>query len=337
MLKIGELAKRSGLTVRTLHHYDDIGLLCPSARSDAGYRLYHRDDIARLHQIQALRRFGLSLTDIGAFLDRPDGSLAAVLDRQITALDTQLQQTAQLREQLQRLHSQVTAGTQPDLAEWLTTLELMTMYDQYFTKEELAELPFLAPDTKAAKEWSELVQRVKTAMGKGPATPAAQALAMEWMAKLEWDTRGNADIAVRLTDIQMREQAVIDQNGIDAEVLAFIREAYTQKRLAIFKKYLLPHEYAYMDANCRTRAQEWPALIAAMHKAMTDGQAPKDPAVRALALKWLDLSRDLGGEDPATHARIRLAYEREPDLMVGTWISDDMKPFIGGAIAAAVG
>ncbi|KQN67535.1 hypothetical protein ASF04_17235 [Duganella sp. Leaf61] len=72
LLKIGELAKRTGLTVRTLHHYDAIGLLQPSARTDAGYRLYNRTDIARLHHIQALRKFGLSLADIGASLDRPD-------------------------------------------------------------------------------------------------------------------------------------------------------------------------------------------------------------------------------------------------------------------------
>ena len=55
LLKVGELAKKSGLTVRTLHHYDAIGLLTPSARADNGYRLYNRDDIARLHRIQALR------------------------------------------------------------------------------------------------------------------------------------------------------------------------------------------------------------------------------------------------------------------------------------------
>jgi DNA-binding transcriptional MerR regulator len=59
--KAGELAKRSGLTVRTLHHYDAIGLLTASARAENGYRLYDRDDVARLHQIQALRRFGLAL------------------------------------------------------------------------------------------------------------------------------------------------------------------------------------------------------------------------------------------------------------------------------------
>lgn len=70
-LKVGELAKRSGLTVRALHHYHAIGLLSPSARAENGYRLYGRDDIARLHQIQALRRFGLSLAEIGAFLDQP--------------------------------------------------------------------------------------------------------------------------------------------------------------------------------------------------------------------------------------------------------------------------
>lgn len=64
LLKIGELAKRTGLTVRTLHHYDAVKLLCPSARSDAGYRLYNRQDIERLHRIQALRRLGLSLAEI---------------------------------------------------------------------------------------------------------------------------------------------------------------------------------------------------------------------------------------------------------------------------------
>jgi DNA-binding transcriptional MerR regulator len=66
MLKVGELAARAGLTVRALHHYDSIGLLTPSARSDAGYRLYGRDDVARLHQIQTLRAFGMALANIGA-------------------------------------------------------------------------------------------------------------------------------------------------------------------------------------------------------------------------------------------------------------------------------
>lgn len=75
-LKVGELAKRCGLTVRTLHHYDQIGLLRPSARSGSGYRLYGRSDIARLHQIQVLRKLGLSLAEIGGWLDEAPVSLS---------------------------------------------------------------------------------------------------------------------------------------------------------------------------------------------------------------------------------------------------------------------
>ena len=68
MLKVGELAQRSGLTVRTLHHYDAIGLLAPSGRSESGYRLYSPADVQRLHGIQALRHMGLPLAHIGELL-----------------------------------------------------------------------------------------------------------------------------------------------------------------------------------------------------------------------------------------------------------------------------
>src|SRR5690349_6871190 len=104
LLKVGELAKRSGLTVRTLHHYYAIGLLTPSARADNGYRLYDRNDVARLHRIQALRRFGLALADIGAYLAQPDTPLTSVVARQIAMLDQQIEQASQLRERLARLN-----------------------------------------------------------------------------------------------------------------------------------------------------------------------------------------------------------------------------------------
>ncbi len=107
LLKVGELAKRCGLTVRTLHHYDAIGLLTPSARSDSGYRLYNRDDIARLHQIQALRRFGLSLADIGAVLANPGSHLSSIVDQQIQMLDSQIAQSTALRDRLSQLQGQL--------------------------------------------------------------------------------------------------------------------------------------------------------------------------------------------------------------------------------------
>jgi DNA-binding transcriptional MerR regulator len=67
---VGEAARLSKVSVRTLHHYDEIGLLAPSARSDSGYRLYEDADLARLHQIMLFRELGFSLDEIrGVMLD----------------------------------------------------------------------------------------------------------------------------------------------------------------------------------------------------------------------------------------------------------------------------
>ncbi|MFB9244993.1 MerR family transcriptional regulator [Massilia antarctica] len=335
-LKIGELAKRSGLTVRALHHYDSIGLLSPSARSDAGYRLYDRDDIARLHQVQALRRFGVSLADIGTFLANPGSSLSTIVEQQIAALTRQIDQAGILRAQLTTLHRELDAGVEPDLAAWLTTLELMTMYDTYFSEEELKQLPFFAGDTACIAEWDAMVARFKRmiAAGTPPTALEAQTLSQEWMLKMERDTNGDPDVMVRILAMQAHEPAMRAQNGVTPDVEAYLKEAFTQSRLAMFKKYLSPEEFAYMDAHYRIRMDEWPALIARVRKAIAAGAAPDDPQVRQLMREWIDLSQSFAGDDPATHAKIRVAYEKEPLLMIGSWITDEMKAYIGQAMAA---
>jgi len=132
LLKIGELAKQTGLTIRALRHYDDIGLLSPSIRSDAGYRLYGQADVARLHSIQALKQLGLDLAGIGDLLAGGAMPLPALLGRQLTALDQRIAQAQALRGQLLRLQAQLAGGGEPALADWLTTVELMTMHDKYF-------------------------------------------------------------------------------------------------------------------------------------------------------------------------------------------------------------
>ncbi len=336
-LKIGELARRAGLTVRTLHHYDSIGLLAPSVRSDAGYRLYDRSDIARLHQIQALRRFGLPLADIGTYLASPDASLSTILDQQIAALTRQIEQAGMLRGQLARLKREMAAGAEPDLAAWLTTLELMTMYDTYFTKDELQNLPFFAGDAACLAEWDDLVTRMRAMQQSGTphADPQAQLLAQQWMVMLERDTGGNPDLMVRILDMQQREPALRAQNGITPAIETYFKETFTQWRLSLFKNYLTAQEFAFMDSHYRTRMDEWPALIAQVRKHYEAGAAPDDAAVLALAAHWQELTASFAGTDPATHARMRRAYEKEPKLMLGSWISDGMKVYVGQMMALA--
>jgi DNA-binding transcriptional MerR regulator len=69
-LKVGELARRTGFTVRTLHRYDEIGLLKPSLHSDAGYGLYTAADVARLQQVLSLRELGFAQKEVRDCLSR---------------------------------------------------------------------------------------------------------------------------------------------------------------------------------------------------------------------------------------------------------------------------
>src|SRR5919112_4854557 len=71
-MNVGEVAALAGVTVRTLHHYDRIGLLSPSGRSSAGYRQYAPADLDRLHQVLLYRELGFSLEDVAALLDDAD-------------------------------------------------------------------------------------------------------------------------------------------------------------------------------------------------------------------------------------------------------------------------
>jgi DNA-binding transcriptional MerR regulator len=336
MLKVGELAKRSGLTVRALHHYDSIGLLTPSARSDSGYRLYNSDDIARLHQIQALRRFGVALADIAAFLASPGSQLQAIVGQQIAALTRQIDQAALLREQLAVLQRQIAAGEEPDLSTWLSTLELMTMYDKYFTKDELARLPLFQQEATGESEWPLLVARVRALMDGGtpPSDPQAQQLGQQWMSKIERDTAGNPDFFARLNAMHEHEPSVQQRTGITRPMIDYVVSAVSESRLAIYQRYLSPDEFAFMRANIGKRAHEWPPLIAAVRAQMTAGAAPTDPAVRQLALTWLELFRSHAGDKPETHMKIRTAHAREPGLLTGTWVTPDMIAFIGQAMAA---
>ena len=91
-LKVGELARRTGLSVRTLHHYDEIGLLSPARRTASGHRLYGRDEIQRLQQIRSLRQLGFSLMEIRECLDGRRYTLERVVDLHVAVLDEQIEQ-----------------------------------------------------------------------------------------------------------------------------------------------------------------------------------------------------------------------------------------------------
>src|SRR5262245_55930365 len=90
-MKVGELARRTGLTVRTLHHYDEFGLLKPSLHTESGHRLYTAGDIARLQRIVSLRQLGFSLEEVRDCLERPGFSPVEVIRLHVARLREQIE------------------------------------------------------------------------------------------------------------------------------------------------------------------------------------------------------------------------------------------------------
>lgn len=315
LLKVGELAKRIGLTVRTLHHYDAIGLLSPSGRSPAGYRLYARQDIERLHCIQALRQLDLPLSEIATLLEGDASDLQTVIGRQIDVLDTQMARTRELRGRLQSLQEQIQSRQEPELDYWLSTLSMMNLYGRYFTLDELWQMN--PPPLSGEHEFNKLKAQLAALMEAGVPPEDAQVLplAKRWIV-LSMDFAGrDARLIYKLDAMHRNEPDAHLVTGIDQPLLDYLTRATAIYRLSLYARYLPPEVIAQVRPRFLEHYLEWPALFAQARE-LHDRQAdPHSPEVLDLASRWMRRFAAVWGTDPAVHQQVLTVNEKEPELL----------------------
>ena len=107
---VGEVAELAHVSVRTLHHYDRIGLLEPSGRTPAGYRLYSSQDLQRLHQVLLYRELGLALDAIRRMLDEPSVDRRTELEAQRALLVERRTRTDAVIRAVDRMLDAMTSG-----------------------------------------------------------------------------------------------------------------------------------------------------------------------------------------------------------------------------------
>jgi DNA-binding transcriptional MerR regulator len=221
-LKVGELARRTGLTVRTLHHYDELGLLKPSQHTEAGYRLYTRDDVARLQQVLSLRQLGFALEEIRDCLDRPGFAPLEVIRLHLTRLREQIKLQQKLCERLEALAEHFRTAAEVSADAFLYTIEVMTMFEKYYTPEQMATFEARAKEVgqeaidAAPQQWEDLFKAVTAEMeaGTDPADPKAQELAKRWLALVTMCTGGDPGIFNSMRSMYQNEDNVM---GMDTE------------------------------------------------------------------------------------------------------------------------
>ncbi|EYB68247.1 hypothetical protein DEIPH_ctg025orf0094 [Deinococcus phoenicis] len=214
-LRIGELARRTGLTVRTLRHYDQIGLLTPSGRTEAEHRLYSETDLRTLQQIQSLKAIGLPLGQIRAVLQDPGHDPQRVIAQHIRVLEEGLARQRALLERLRRLD--LAGASWSDLTEVIGMSEKVErMLDTArrvgeqprFDDEQMKYLEGRRAEVGEARiqeveaEWPRLMAEVLREMAAGtPASdPRVLDLARRWRGLVAEFTGGRADIGGTLNE-----------------------------------------------------------------------------------------------------------------------------------------
>ncbi len=219
-MTVGELARRTGVSVRTLHHYDEIGLLSPSSRTETGYRLYAAAEISRLQQIVSLRQMGFSLGEIRACLDGADYSFRQVIALHAAHLREQAAAQLRLGERLEALVNRLDSAEDVSIDEILQTIEEMNKVEKYYTPEQLEELrkrrEAIGDERihQVEAEWPELMALVRTEMAKGtdPSSETVKQLAQRWQSLIREFTGGNPGIEQSLRNLYQNESTVHDMD-----------------------------------------------------------------------------------------------------------------------------
>ena len=196
MMTVHEVSKLTGVSVRALHHYDQLGLLKPAEVTEAGYRLYDEGSLARLQSILLFRELQFPLKDIGAILDSPSFDRNKALDQQIRLLELQ-------KEHLENLI---------EFAKGMKLVGVKRMTD--FTAFDTKKIDDYAREAKASwgqtKEWKEYEQK---AQGRTREDNAALA-------------RGMMDIFAEFGAIRDTDPAAPEAQALVQKLQSYITEHY---------------------------------------------------------------------------------------------------------------
>jgi DNA-binding transcriptional MerR regulator len=233
-MKVGDLAKQTGVSVRTLHYYDEIGLLSPSQRTETGYRLYAEADIIRLQQIVSLRQIGFSLEQIRECLEQSQFSPHHVVQLHLSQLKEQMELQQQLYARLQAIATHLESAETISIQEFIQLIEVTMMVENYYTPEQLdylKERRQMVGEERIRQveaQWQELIEQARTAMQNGidPTSEAVQALARRSQALIQEFTGGDAGIERSLNQMYQQESVEVASRGaMDSALMEYMSKA----------------------------------------------------------------------------------------------------------------
>lgn len=242
LMKIGELARRAGVTVRSLRFYDEIGLLSPALHSEGGHRLYGEREVRRLQRIRSLQSMNFSLKQIRDCLKHPQFSAAGVIRLQLDELERQFEALSRLRNRLLSLEDRLSRSQDISIQEFLQVMEDMTMIEKYYTPEQREFLRQRAQEVGSERirqvenEWKELFRRLDAARKQGtePGSPAVREMGRQALGLIAEFSGGNSGIENSLEKMYREEgTAPINRQpgfNVSPELWSYLSQAMAAAR-----------------------------------------------------------------------------------------------------------
>ncbi|EIM08425.1 MerR family transcriptional regulator [Planococcus antarcticus DSM 14505] len=236
MYSIGKLANISHVSIRTLRYYDEIGLLLPTYKNNAGHRFYISEDVSKLHYILTLKDLGFPLETIRQFLFNHEFDLQSVLRIRKKIIQEEQKNLKKVETSIETLLTILESGENTDwdsIFETLSTFStdkslIRELWAKYFSEEEQQVLnKFSEPggNSEEEKSWEKLTSEVRANLNKDPSSPIAQELAKRWVELVDKTYEGNDELALKVWDLNKSREPHLRFFPFEQEIIIFIEKA----------------------------------------------------------------------------------------------------------------
>jgi DNA-binding transcriptional MerR regulator len=310
---VHEFAELAGVTVKTLHHYDRLGLLTPS-RTEAGYRLYAEADLERLEQIIALKFLGFSLRQVRDIVERTSVELADALRWQRTAIEGKQAHLGRALQAIRAAENALDLGhlARPailkriiEVIDMQHDIELMKQYYSGDAWERRRQYYEQGPSA----EWQALYREVCGLLGEDPGSDKAQEVAGRWLALAVRSYTGDPDVQTdSMTAWMDREhwppamKRRIAEFNLE-EVTAFIEQAAISSRKRYFSEQAWATWMVLRNRSPEEVSRSWQArvdLFRDIESAL--GADAAGETAQALARRWMAQMDETSAGDPGVKA-----------------------------------
>ena len=324
LYQIHELAELAGVTIKSLHHYDKLGLLKPK-RTEGGYRLYAERDLERLKQILALKLLHVPLKRIKLLLDGPAPELRDTLRVQRNALEEEHQLLARAIHAVRMAEEALESGSATEAAILKRIIEVIQMQNEielmkkYHNTERAWERQRRFYEQGPSQEWRELYRDVAASLEEDPGGEVAQALSDRWLEL--WIRASNGETEL-LTD---SPTAWMDRENWPPFMKRRIVEFRLEEVMQFISRAALCARKKYFSGPGWGRFMELrkdPAQLSVTWQSRVDlfrnaeaclGENPASENAHSLAVQWAAHLETASGGDSEVEAGLRKSWADRPN------------------------